>query len=135
MKSFGKATTQDMKSYIQATINNAPDRICLHIGTSDLKLKTPNDVANSIVDLAKTIQSTCAAEVVLSELPTCKDTHKEVVKSVNKLLIKYPKQHHWLLVRHSNIAEKVLNRGGLHLTKQGKELLYKTLALCLSNHH
>ena len=39
VKSFSGATTQDMKSYIQPTINNAPDRICLHIGTNDLKSK------------------------------------------------------------------------------------------------
>jgi len=64
----------------------------------------------------------CGAEVVLSELTTRKDAHKESVKSVDKLLIKYSKQHHWPLVRHSNITEKVLNRGGLHLTKQGNEL-------------
>ena len=56
-----------MKSYIQPKINSAPDRICLHIEMNDLKSKTLNDVANAIVDLAKTIQSTCGAEVVLSE--------------------------------------------------------------------
>ena len=112
-----------MKSYIQPTIDNAPDRICLHIGTNDLKSKAPDDIANAIVDLAKAIQSTCGAEVVLSELTTRKDAHKESVKSVNKLLIKYSKQHQWSLVRHSNITEKVLNRGGLHLTKQGNELI------------
>ena len=139
VKSFSGATTQDMKSYIQPTIDNAPDRICLHIGTNDLKSKAPDDIANAIVDLAKTIQSTCGAEVVLSELTTRKDAHKESVKSVNKLLIKYSKQHQWSLVRHSNITEKVLNRGGLHLTKQGNELLYKNFASCLAakeaNHH
>ena len=57
-----------MKSSIQPTIANAPDRICLHIRTNDLKLKAPDDIANAIVDLAKTIQPTCGAEVVLSEL-------------------------------------------------------------------
>ena len=128
-----------MKSYIQPTIDNAPDRICLHIGTNDLKSKAPDDIANATVDLGKTIQSTCGAEVVLSELTMRKDAHKESVKCVNKLLIKYSKQHQWSLVRHSNITEKVLNRGGLHLTKQGNELLYKNFAACLAakeaNHH
>ena len=132
VKSFSGATTQDMKSYIQPTIDNAPDRICLHIGTNDLKSKAPDDITNAIVDLAKTIQSTCGAEVGLSELTTRKDAHKESVKSVNKLLIKYSKQHQWSLVRHSNITEKVLNKGGLHLTKQGNELLYKNFASCLA---
>ena len=121
-----------MKSYIQPTIDNAPDRICLHIGTNDLKSKAPDDIANATVDLGKTIQSTCGAEVVLSELTMRKDAHKESVKCVNKLLIKYSKQHQWSLVRHSNITEEVLNRGGLHLTKQGNEILYKNFASCLA---
>ena len=56
-----------MKSYIQPKINSASDRTFLHIGMNDLKSKTLNDVVNAIVDLAKTIQSTCGAEVVLSE--------------------------------------------------------------------
>jgi len=44
MKSFSGAMTQDMKSYIQPTINNAPDKICLHIGTNDVnKLSTHID--------------------------------------------------------------------------------------------
>ena len=92
----------------------------------------PDDIANTIVDVAKTIQSTCGADVVLSELTTRKDARKESVKSVNKLLINYSKQHQWSLVRHSNITEKVLNRGGLHLTKQSNTLLYKNYASCLA---
>lgn len=92
MTSFSGATTQDMKSYIQPTTDNAPDRICLHIETNDLKSKAPNEIANAIVDLAKTFQSTCGAEVVLSELTTRKDAHKESVKSLNKLLVKYSVQ-------------------------------------------
>lgn len=54
VKSFSGTTTQDlMKSYIQLTINNAPDRLCLHIGTNDLKSKVPNDIANALVDFAE----------------------------------------------------------------------------------
>lgn len=116
-----------MTSYIQPTIDNAPDRICLHIGIIDLKSKAPNDVANPIVDLARTIQSTSGAKVVLSELTMYKDAHKESVKSVNKLLIKYAKRHPWSLVCNSNITEKVLNRGGLHLTNKVMKYCIKTL--------
>ena len=83
VKSFSGATAQDMKSYIQPTINNAPDRVCLPIGTNNLKSKAPNDIANTIVDLAKTIQSTCGTEVISSELTTRKHAHKESVKSVH----------------------------------------------------
>ena len=138
VKSFSRATTQEMKSCIQPTIDNAPDRICLHIGTNGLNSKAPDDIANAIVGLAKTIQSTCGAEVVLSELTTRKDAHKESVKSFNKLHVKYSRQHQWSLARHSNITDKVLD-SGLHLTKQGNELLYKNfvsfLAAKEANHH
>ena len=120
-----------MKSYIQPTIDNAPDRICLHIGTNGLNSKAPDDIANAIVDLAKTIQSTCGAEVVLSELTTRKDAHKESIKSFNKLHIKYSRQHQWSLARHSKITDKVLD-SGLHLTKQGNELLYKNFVSFLA---
>ena len=83
MKSFSGATTQDMKSYIQPTINNAPDRInCLHIGTNDLTSKAPNDIANAVVDLAKTIQSTCGAEVVLQGWPR--------ISSILQNFLRYP---------------------------------------------
>ena len=107
-----------------------------------LNSKAPNEVANAIVDLAKTIQSPGGAEIVLSELTARKDAYKESVKSIktiNKLVNNYSKQHHWTLARHSNITEKVLNRGGLYLTKQGNDLLYKYFAKCLvakkTNHH
>ena len=46
-----------MRSYIQPTLENSPERICLHIGTNDLKNKEPRDVADAIVDLARTLES------------------------------------------------------------------------------
>ena len=44
-------------------------------------------------------------------------------KLVNKLLNKFCNQHEWKLIRHFNISDKHLNRGGLHLTRQGSDLL------------
>ena len=46
-----------MSSYIQPTLENSPERICLHIGTNDLKNKEPRDVDDAIVDLARTLES------------------------------------------------------------------------------
>ena len=46
-----------MRSYIQPTLENSPERICLHIGTNDLKNKEPRDVVDAIVDLARTVES------------------------------------------------------------------------------
>ena len=131
VKTFRGATTQDMQSYIQPTINSAPDQICLHVGTNDLKSKAPNEVADAIVDLARDITKSCKARVIISELTTRKDSFKDSVKDVNKLLNKYCKQNQWTLVRHSNISDKSLNRGGLHLNKQGNENLHKNFVKCL----
>ena len=57
VKSFRGSTTNGMRSYIQPTLENSPERICLHIGTNDLKNKEPRDVADAIVDLARTLES------------------------------------------------------------------------------
>ena len=46
VKSFRGATTHDMKSYIQPTIDNSPERICLHVGTNDL---SPRNLLKSLM--------------------------------------------------------------------------------------
>ena len=63
VKSFRGATTSDMRSYIQPTLENSPERICLHIGTNDLKNKDPREVADAIVDLARTVESSCEFKI------------------------------------------------------------------------
>ena len=55
VKSLRGANANDMRSYIQPTLENSPERICLHIGTNDLKNKEPREVADAIVDLARTL--------------------------------------------------------------------------------
>ena len=135
VKSFRGATTHDMKSYIQPTIDNSPERICLHVGTNDLKSKKPGEVADAIVDLARKIKSSCDAEVIISELTPRRDTYKDAAKEVNKRLNHYCKQNQWKIIRHTNISEKVLNRGGLHLTKQGNEVLHKNFVKCLTKNN
>ena len=138
VKCLRGATTNDMRSYIQSTLENSPERICLHIGTYDLKNKEPREVADAIVDLARTVESSGDFEILISEVTPWNDKYKEVVKSVNKLLNKFCNQLEWKLIRNTNNAEKLLNRGGLHLTRQGNDLLYgncvKSLPLNVNNH-
>ena len=77
VKSFRGSTTNDI---------NSPERICLHIGTNDLKNKEPRDVVDAIVDLARTVESSGEFKILISELTPRNDEYKEAVKSVNKLL-------------------------------------------------
>ena len=93
VKSFRGATTNDMRSYIQPTLENSPERICLHIGTNDLKNKEPREAADAIVDLERTVESSGEFKILNSELTPQNDKYKEAVKSVNKLITKFCNQH------------------------------------------
>jgi hypothetical protein len=44
VKTFPGATIADMSHYAKPTLSTAPDEIILHIGTNDLKAKTPEAV-------------------------------------------------------------------------------------------
>lgn len=84
------------------------------------------------------MESSGEFKILISELRRRNDKYKEAVKSVNKLLNKFCNQHEWKLIRNTNNSEKLLNRGGLHLTRQGNDLLYgnfvKSLPLNVNNH-
>ena len=110
VKSLRGATTNGMRSYIQSTLENSPERICLHIGTNDLKNKEPRDVADAIVDLARTVELSGEFKILISELTPLNDNYNEAVKSVIKLLNTFCNQHEWKLIRHTNNSEKHLNK-------------------------
>ena len=85
-----------------------------------------------------TVKSSGEFKILITELTPRNDKYKEAAKSVKKLLNTFCNQHLWNLIRHTNISEKHLNRGGLHLTRQGNDLLYvnfvKSLPLNVNNH-
>ena len=56
-----------MRSYIHPTLENSTERICLHIGTNDPKNKEPRDVADAIVNLARTVESSGEFKVLILE--------------------------------------------------------------------
>ena len=55
---FGGASTKDIESYIQPTIERAPNILILHCGTNVLKTSTdPEKIAENIVSLAKSMET------------------------------------------------------------------------------
>ena len=52
---FPGATTADMVSFIQPLIARKPDHIILHIGTNDLVVDSPQEIAHKIVALTKIV--------------------------------------------------------------------------------
>lgn len=125
VKQLPGATLRDMRSHVVPTIEKKPDQICLHVGTNDLKSSTPNDVADAIIELAREVEDASESEIVLSELTARNDDYSNAVKAVNKRLKQLCKQNNWKLISHTNITSNGLNKGGLHLNREGNELLQK----------
>ena len=92
-----------MRSHVVPTIEKAPDQICLHVGTNDLKSSTPNDVADVIIDLAREVEE---FEIILSELTARNDDYSDAVKAVNKRLKQFCQQNNWKLISPANISSK-----------------------------
>ena len=135
VKAFPGATIHDMKSHIIPTVERCPDQICLHIGTNDLKSKEPNVVADAIVDLAREIENSCDAEIVLSEIATRNNAHGDAVKTVNRRLKQFSRQNGWKLISHANITQNGLNKGGLHLNREGNDSLHGNFVTFLKNNN
>jgi hypothetical protein len=51
IKTFPGAGIDDMVHYVKPTLSTRPDEIILHIGTNDLKNKSPDMLAQSVVNL------------------------------------------------------------------------------------
>ena len=128
VKSFSGATTKAMRDYLKPNLELQPDEVVLHVGTNDLKAKngkTSKEVAEAIVDLAKQIEGSSEAQVIVSGLVTRKDKRNDKVSEVNKHLTKFCRQNDWRFIEHNNINEKGLNRGGLHLNFAGNKRIFK----------
>ena len=128
VKSFSGATAKAMRDYLKPNLELQPDEVVLHVGTNDLKAKngkTSKEVAEAIVDLAKQIEGSSEAQVIVSGLVTRKDKLNDKVSEVNNHLTKFCRQNDWRFIEHNNINEKGLNRGGVHLNFAGNKRIFK----------
>ena len=122
VKPFPGDTIRDMRSHVVPTIEKAPDQICLHVGTNDLKSSTLNDVADVIIDLARQVEDTSEFEIILSELTARNDDYSDAVKAVNKRLKQFCQQNNWKLIRHANISSKGFLTWHFHIDKLCKKI-------------
>ena len=60
-----------------------------------------------------------------AELTARNDDYSDAVKVVNKRLKRFCQQNNLKLISHTNVSPKGLNKGGLHLNREGNELLQK----------
>ena len=102
---------------------------------SRLDVSKPNVVADAIVDLAREIENSCDAKIVLSEITTRNDAHSNAVKTVNRRLKQFSRQNGWKLISHANITQNGLNKGGLHLNREGNDSLHRNFVNFLRNNN
>ena len=133
VRSISGATTNAMKDYLKPNLEPNPDEVVLHVGTNDLRTKSPQEVADGIVDLGRQVEGSSDARVVISALVSRRDKLNEKVSEVNKLLKRYCRQHERKLIEH-NVTEKGLNKGGLHLSIEGKKRFFNNFCDSLSAH-
>ena len=123
-----------MSDYLKPNLELNPDQVILHVGTNDLKKKEPQEVAEAIVGLARQVERSSDAKVVISELVCRRDKLNEQVKAVNKRLKRSCQQNEWKLIQRNNVTEKGLNMGGLHLNLEGNQRFFNNFKSSLLAH-
>ena len=127
VKSFAGATTSCMKHYSKPTLEKSPDQIILHTGTNDLRNpeKNPLEIANEIIDLAKS----CIQEnntVFVSSITPRYDKLNQKAQDVNGYLEKECNARNIGFINHNNInITRHLNESKLHLNEMGTGILAK----------
>ena len=121
VRSFSGATTKDMNSYIQPTIDRSPNCILLHVGTNDLanKTKTEAQIAKEIVGLAQLIGNEGITVDVSGLVPRYDYLEPKRVR-VNSVRQDLCSENNLSYTDHSNVnPSKHLNRSRIHVSKVG----------------
>ena len=131
--SFSGATTKQMEHYPKPSMDFNPNFIILHTGTNSLRgERTPEDLAEEIIDLATSLKSD-ENEIVISEIIARRDQLNEKVSKVNDILRMKSSEMIIGFISHNNINTDIhLNPKGLHLNHQGNILLSEHFLHCVN---
>lgn len=135
VKSFSIATSEDMEDYLKPLLRKEPENLILHVGTNDLKTMEPAELANTIQSLAINVEENSPkTSVSISAIPPRKESQlSKNISVINNSLKLICRQHHWNFIEHTNIKQNHLNRGGIHLTKSGNDILANNFKLHINN--
>ena len=133
VKHFSGSTTEDMKTYIQPPLKRDPDRVIIHVGTSDLRSnQDPVTIAKNIIDIAKS-SKTNKNEILLSSIVPRRDSLNGKGRQVNNILQKLCIENNFIYINHDNIKpRRHCNYGGTHLNTAGSKILAENFILALS---
>ena len=121
MRQFSGYKVSCMKDYLKPSIReNNLDHFIFHVGTNDIPSeKTPQVIAQSIVDLATTVAND-NLQVTVSSIVPQNDQWSKKVYEVNKILLNLCKDVNIPFISHSAIdAKRNLNNSKLHLNIRG----------------
>ena len=106
----------------------------IYVGTNDLSSdKEPKDIANDIMQLAKSVKTDASKVAVFSILPR-KDKFNSKTKEVKAHLQDICSSNNLPLITHSNIIpHRHVNVKGLHLNSSGDKQLTRNFINFIEN--
>ena len=129
VKSFPGAKTSCMKDYVKPSLRSTSNHFILHVGTNDLNSNQTSEViAKEIVDLATSLKNN-QHDVSVSNIILRTDNSKLNAKrcEVNRILSQLCQERNMYLIDNSKkIKPNHLNKGKLHLNKNGSNILSRT---------
>ncbi len=117
IKTFPGAHVEDKSHYVKPTLATNPAEVILHIGTNDLKNKSPNDLLKFVDNLGEMITQSNDTKLTLSEniARSADESIANKVNLYNELLANLCIERNWGLIKNTNIEKGHLNNYGLHL--------------------
>ena len=129
VKSFPGAKTSCMKDFVEPLLRSTPNHFILPVGMNDLNSnQTPEVIAKEVVDLA-TLLKNSQHDVSVSNIIHRADLSKLNAKrcEVNQVLYQLCYERNIYLIDQSKkIKPNHLNKGRLHLNKNGSNILSHT---------
>ena len=116
------ATTENIIDYIKPNIRKKPDFLLVHYGTNDLT--NGINIMTKIRKVVATVEEMDKIKLGFTSIICRKDVDKtDEITAVNDRFQKYCLSKGLLFVDNSNIDASYLNRGTLHLNRQGTSAL------------
>lgn len=117
-----------MKHYVKPSLLKRPERLIIHVGTTDFEHSSPGQIPTSIATLVQEIQEKAPTKnSAISELIARNDNPEfmATIQDSNSRVSQVCKNYNWEIITNGHIVGKHLNSCGVHQNKQGNASLAK----------
>ena len=126
IRCHGGCTIKCLYTHLSWAFNLLPQHIIIHVGTNDCAKQISDTVLKELFDLKIFILKVLPSCKVWISLPIMRTDNKVANAVIRNLNVKVKKQCD-MIIDHSNINERHLSRGGLHLNDYGTKLIAKNM--------